>query len=333
MIKKIFFLLICFFSYSFVSAEYTCVYEATIPPRGSLDISRDVEAEIIIDSRTNQINVKKFLNFADYTTILDEKIDSAMNNEKLIEILDGGCPDEIVVCYATEIVNPGSSYATTSAIVINNTIFSKIKFPYSFSSNNILYNIPNSDQCQRGYYSDKSTGKKIEIEFPCDFIEDRIPEMESLFCKIGENGCNLSDINSYNGLKEEIATYCDQILKYQSYTNDCVMSCLKVQERINKIEGIVNNEGKCGFSWNLINWIANIVKWGKYLVPVVVIVLGILDFIKAIASDKADEMKKAQGSFVRRLIAAALIFILPFIIEFILNKMGFNANGCGIIDL
>ena len=44
-------------------------------------------------------------------------------------------------------------------------------------------------------------------------------------------------------------------------------------------------------------------------------------------------MKKAQGRFVKRLIAAALIFIIPFIIEFVLGKMGFDSNGCGIIDL
>ena len=69
--------------------------------------------------------------------------------------------------------------------------------------------------------------------------------------------------------------------------------------------------------------------------PVIVIVLGILDFIKAIGSDKEDEMKKAQGRFVKRLIAAVLIFIIPFIIEFVLDKMGFGEyiSGCGIIDL
>ncbi|MDO4963845.1 MAG: hypothetical protein Q4E75_07120, partial [bacterium] len=61
--------------------------------------------------------------------------------------------------------------------------------------------------------------------------------------------------------------------------------------------------------------------------------LGILDFIKAMSQDKDDEMKKAQKRFVIRLISAALIFILPFILEFILNKMGIDANGCGIIDL
>ena len=94
-----------------------------------------------------------------------------------------------------------------------------------------------------------------------------------------------------------------------------------------------NDLSDCGFSDRLVIWIANVVRWIKYIIPVVVMALGILDFIKAMAGDKDDEMKKAQGRFVKRLIAAALIFLAPIIIEFILDKMGFTANDCGIIDL
>ena len=64
--------------------------------------------------------------------------------------------------------------------------------------------------------------------------------------------------------------------------------------------------------------------------PVLVIVLGILDFIKAIGADKEDEMKKAQKNFIIRLIAAALVFIIPLILEFILIKMGFGYDSCGL---
>ena len=77
-------------------------------------------------------------------------------------------------------------------------------------------------------------------------------------------------------------------------------------------------------------WLNNIVRWAKYILPVIVIILGILDFIKAVGSDKEDDMKKAQGKFMKRLIAAALVFIVPLILEFILEKMGFNYNSCGI---
>ena len=89
----------------------------------------------------------------------------------------------------------------------------------------------------------------------------------------------------------------------------------------------------CGFSENLIGWINNILNIVKYILPVLVIILGIIDFIKAIASDKDDEMKKAQGRFAKRLIAAALAFIIPFIIVFVLEKFGFVAEGCGVINL
>ena len=45
-------------------------------------------------------------------------------------------------------------------------------------------------------------------------------------------------------------------------------------------------------------------------------------------------MKKAQDRFVKRLIAAALIFIIPFILGFILDKMGFSdyIDGCDVIE-
>ena len=74
-------------------------------------------------------------------------------------------------------------------------------------------------------------------------------------------------------------------------------------------------------------------KNAEFIIPVLVIIFGILDYMKAIGADKDDEMKKAHGKFARRLIAAALIFVVPFILEFIIRKMGFGTNGCGIIDL
>jgi hypothetical protein len=74
----------------------------------------------------------------------------------------------------------------------------------------------------------------------------------------------------------------------------------------------------------------NILRWVKYIVPVLLIVLSMLDFIKAMAGEKDDELKKAQKHFTVRLIAAVLIFLIPFILEFIFDKMGFVYEGCGI---
>ena len=129
---------------------------------------------------------------------------------------------------------------------------------------------------------------------------------------------------------EKLKSFCNIIIQYDdydAYEYSCINMCLNINKYIGEYSV---NAGECNFSQRLISFIGNILKWVKYIVPVIVIVLGILDFIKALSSDKDDEMKKAQGKFMKRLIAAALVFIVPLILEFILNKMGFDYNECGL---
>lgn len=134
--------------------------------------------------------------------------------------------------------------------------------------------------------------------------------------------------NSNSQNSKKLKDYCAMQVENNDYNHVCVKSCLNLSDVLKEIE---SSNTDCGLSSRLIGWIFNIVKWLKYIIPVIVIVLGILDFIKAMSSEKDDEMKKSQGRFVKRLIAAALIFLVPFIIEFILDKMGFEVTGCGII--
>lgn len=57
----------------------------------------------------------------------------------------------------------------------------------------------------------------------------------------------------------------------------------------------------------------------KIVVPVLLIVMGMLDLGKAVMAQKEDEIKKAQGTFVKRLIAAALVFFVVMIVQTIFN--------------
>lgn len=82
---------------------------------------------------------------------------------------------------------------------------------------------------------------------------------------------------------------------------------------------------------HLLNWIYRMIKFVRYAVPALLIILSILDFIKAIASESDDEIKKVSSRFTKRLIAAALIFIAPFILDFILKMFsipGLNDPFC-----
>ncbi len=138
-----------------------------------------------------------------------------------------------------------------------------------------------------------------------------------------------------NQALDRLKSFCKTITQNSNYDDNeftCINLCLNINKDIKSTD--LNPTGECGFSENLIGFILNIIKWIKYIIPAVVIILSIIDFIKAMAGDKDDEMKKAQGKFIKRLIAAALIFIVPLILEFILDKMGFaeHIKGCGIIN-
>ena len=65
----------------------------------------------------------------------------------------------------------------------------------------------------------------------------------------------------------------------------------------------------------------------RYIVPVLLIILSVLDFIKAIAADNEDEVKKVTGKFVKRLIVAVVIFLVPLFLEFLLGIFGINTNN------
>lgn len=101
-------------------------------------------------------------------------------------------------------------------------------------------------------------------------------------------------------------------------------------EKVN-IENCTDLVGKEIAGYFTIVW--NLVKIG---VPIILIGLGTIDFVQAIFAGKEDEMKKVQGKFIKRIIIAAMIYLVPTLIGFLLKI----ANGvwsnigtdiCGII--
>ncbi|MBE6138402.1 MAG: hypothetical protein E7173_01485 [Firmicutes bacterium] len=66
-------------------------------------------------------------------------------------------------------------------------------------------------------------------------------------------------------------------------------------------------------------WISGALNFVKYIVLVVVIVLGVVDFLQAAGSGEAEAMKKAGTSFLKRIIAVIILFLLPLIVDLVLN--------------
>jgi len=69
----------------------------------------------------------------------------------------------------------------------------------------------------------------------------------------------------------------------------------------------------------LLDEISNILTWIRIAVPIIVILLGSVDFAKAVLSDDQQELKKSTGRFVKRCIIAVAIFFIPSLIMYILS--------------
>ncbi len=69
-----------------------------------------------------------------------------------------------------------------------------------------------------------------------------------------------------------------------------------------------------------------IFDWIKILVPIILIVMGVFDFGKAVLASDEKAIKQAQGKFIKRIIIALIIFLLPTIIEILFNILRDNTN-------
>lgn len=70
---------------------------------------------------------------------------------------------------------------------------------------------------------------------------------------------------------------------------------------------------------DLVHLIVNLIKIGT---PILLIILGMMDMLKAMMAQKEDEIKKAQGLFIKRLIAGVLVFLVFVIVELVFSVLG-----------
>lgn len=59
----------------------------------------------------------------------------------------------------------------------------------------------------------------------------------------------------------------------------------------------------------------------KTATPIVLIIMGMIQIIKAIANTNEDEIKKAKSSLIKKLIAAALVFFSISIVQFVVDQV------------
>lgn len=90
------------------------------------------------------------------------------------------------------------------------------------------------------------------------------------------------------------------------------------------IDIIINK--KTNFKCSDVKHLTSIWMFLRIVSPFLVVLFGSLDFIKAVIASDEKKMKESRGKFVKRLIAFVLLILLPFMIQFIFERIGTNGS-------
>jgi len=165
-----------------------------------------------------------------------------------------------------------------------------------------------------------------------EYLQKSMEQINGIKDKLKECEINPDDIENFEQHYNDVPTVQKAIdaLKIVAKTQEkkwMTQSTDKIYFDANSCEDLIGPELK-----EIIMEILNIVR---VIVPVLLIILGMADFGKAVFAGNADAMKKAQMTFVKRLIIAVIIFFVPTIVNIILdaanNVWGWMLNDdCGL---
>ena len=85
----------------------------------------------------------------------------------------------------------------------------------------------------------------------------------------------------------------------------------------------------CGFEnvpVNLPKFTSGLYTVVKIAVPIILIIMGMIDFIHAIMLNDENNMKKQQKKFINRLLAAIIIFLVMAIVQFVFNTIDYDSE-------
>ena len=69
----------------------------------------------------------------------------------------------------------------------------------------------------------------------------------------------------------------------------------------------------------IVKIISTVINLIKIVVPILLVIFGMLDLGKAVAAQKEDEIKKGQQTLIKRLIAAAIVFFVVFLVQMVIG--------------
>ncbi len=86
---------------------------------------------------------------------------------------------------------------------------------------------------------------------------------------------------------------------------------IKINDACDKLEGTKTLE-----------WVKKIYTLLRILVPTLIIILSVIDFLGIVLSGDSDKMEKAKNKFIKRIIIGILFVLIPVILELVLRMAG-----------
>lgn len=80
------------------------------------------------------------------------------------------------------------------------------------------------------------------------------------------------------------------------------------------------------FGENTWKYVKSLYKIIKICIPFLIIILGMLDFMKVLLSGEQKDMKLAGQRFMKRIIAGVVLLLIPVLLKFLFNVIGFSEN-------
>lgn len=87
--------------------------------------------------------------------------------------------------------------------------------------------------------------------------------------------------------------------------------------------------GYCGDLFPILKLLKILYGLLQFLIPIGLILFGAIDLGKAVMAGKEDEMKKAQSSFIKRVINAVVFFLLFTIVSLVMNVVADSTVDTG----
>lgn len=85
---------------------------------------------------------------------------------------------------------------------------------------------------------------------------------------------------------------------------------------------ILTSCGEFNIPDQIVNIVSTVINLIKIAIPIILIIYGMLDLGKAVMAQKEDEIKQAQQLFVKRIIAAVLVFLIVAVVQLIMGLIG-----------